>query len=184
MTIAETLLAGSQWHTLLRPGAHKLSPWRRRGLVAGGLWWHADEALDHVAAFEDHQRGNAADAVVCAAPGLSSMFSLPTLTEPRYSAASSSTTGADHAAGTAPGSPKVDQDRLRRLKNFLLKVGVGEFGGIAHGSLLLCAGDWRCVDRRYPENRPGAAGQMMRNSVGQIIGGARMSTNAAAGEPQ
>src|SRR6185295_7520668 len=40
----------------------------------------------------------------------------------------------DHAAGTAPRGPKVDQHRFRRFKYFGVEIGVGKLGGVgAHG---------------------------------------------------
>ena len=63
--------------------------------------------------------------------------------------------GGDDAAGTAPGSPEVDEHGLLGLDDLGLEVGVGDFGeGACHGNLLsnvcrLAAGGARSPSSDY-----------------------------------
>jgi len=91
------------------------------GLCQRGLGHRPDDGVHLLASLEDHDSGDAPDAVVCGHVWALIRVELDALEFPRVVGGELIDQRSDHAAGPTPGCPEVDEHWLRALQDLHLE---------------------------------------------------------------
>ena len=119
-----------------RPGGDEIARLRLcliDGVLETFFRLDADETIDHLAVFEDHERGDAADAVRGGRVGAVVDVDLGHFEAGAVLGRQLLDDRSDHATWAAPGSPKIDQHGLGRFENLSFKFIIGNLSDAAHG---------------------------------------------------
>src|ERR1700722_16983651 len=98
------------------------------GLVDGGLGDETDDLLGDLAALEDQEGGDTADAVAHGRGSVAVNVHFHDFEFAVILVGNLVNDRGESATGTAPGSPKIYQYGLGRLENIFFKVGIVYFG--------------------------------------------------------
>ena len=119
---------------LLNQGAH--INYAAYGAGQGGLGHGPDDGIHLLAAFEDHQGGDAANAVLAGDVRVLIGVQLDHLDATFKFLGDLINNRSNHPAGTTPGGPKVHQNWNVALENVLIEGGVSDSSGARHQRLL------------------------------------------------
>ena len=119
---------GTPRRLLFELAAEGLSLRRVDGLLQACLGLNADKAIYDFAILEQHERGDAADAVALCGVWRVIDVELSNFDRPLVLAGELLDDGRNLAAGAAPRCPKIDEHRAIGIENFALEIVVVKFG--------------------------------------------------------